>query len=90
MHPVNESAPTNTTAQVPSVPPPSAIPGAVAGAVAGGSNTPSPNPNNPSEYCSTIPPHQQGNPSAPPPTVMVPIGVLRKDGNNKQITYILK
>lgn len=41
----------------------------------------SPNPNNPSEYCSTIPPLQQaqasGVLSSPPPTVMVPVGVLK-------------
>ncbi|MEQ2205553.1 hypothetical protein XENOCAPTIV_002976 [Xenoophorus captivus] len=38
---------------------------------------PSPNPNVPSEYCSTIPPLQQaraaGTLNSPPPTVMVPI-----------------
>ncbi|KFV74533.1 Zinc finger FYVE domain-containing protein 9 [Dryobates pubescens] len=44
----------------------------------------SPNPNNPSEYCSTIPPLQQaqasGALSSPPPTVMVPVGVLKHPG----------
>lgn len=44
----------------------------------------SPNPNNPSEYCSTIPPLQQaqasGALSSPPPTVMVPVGVLKPTG----------
>ncbi|CAH2310836.1 zinc finger FYVE domain-containing 9 [Pelobates cultripes] len=43
-----------------------------------------PNPNNPSEYCSTIPPMQQaqasGALSSPPPTVMVPVGVLKHPG----------
>uniref|UniRef100_A0A6Q2XD31 FYVE-type domain-containing protein n=1 Tax=Esox lucius TaxID=8010 RepID=A0A6Q2XD31_ESOLU len=42
---------------------------------------PSPNPNIPSEYCSTIPPLQQaraaGTLNSPPPTVMVPVSVLR-------------
>lgn len=45
----------------------------------------SPNPNNPAEYCSTIPPLQQaqasGVLSSPPPTVMVPVGVLKQAGN---------
>lgn len=45
----------------------------------------SPNPNNPAEYCSTIPPLQQaqasGVLSSPPPTVMVPVGVLKQPGN---------
>ncbi|KAJ8270146.1 hypothetical protein GJAV_G00110870 [Gymnothorax javanicus] len=49
-----------------------------------GSNQ-SPNPNNPAEYCSTIPPLQQaqasGALSSPPPTVMVPVGVLKQPGN---------
>ncbi|XP_062338166.1 zinc finger FYVE domain-containing protein 9 isoform X1 [Osmerus eperlanus] len=46
-----------------------------------GSNQ-SPNPNNPAEYCSTISPLQQaqasGALSSPPPTVMVPVGVLKQ------------
>ncbi|KAM6948369.1 zinc finger FYVE domain-containing protein 9 [Aplochiton taeniatus] len=45
-------------------------------------NNQSPNPNNPSEYCSTIPPLQQAQASgalgSPPPTVMVPVGVLKQ------------
>uniref|UniRef100_A0A8C2DW23 Zinc finger, FYVE domain containing 9a n=1 Tax=Cyprinus carpio TaxID=7962 RepID=A0A8C2DW23_CYPCA len=45
----------------------------------------SPNPNNPAEYCSTIPPLQQaqasGALSSPPPTVMVPVGVLKQQGS---------
>lgn len=45
----------------------------------------SPNPNNPAEYCSTIPPLQQaqasGALSSPPPTVMVPVGVLKQPGS---------
>ncbi|XP_076837820.1 zinc finger FYVE domain-containing protein 9 isoform X2 [Brachyhypopomus gauderio] len=49
-----------------------------------GSCTQSPNPNNPAEYCSTIPPLQQaqasGALSSPPPTVMVPVGVLKQPG----------
>ncbi|XP_044248895.1 zinc finger FYVE domain-containing protein 9 [Drosophila takahashii] len=45
----------------------------------------SPNPNNPMEYCSTIPPHRQvaTSPGAPPPSVIVPVGVLKKtDGSS--------
>ncbi|XP_055705238.1 zinc finger FYVE domain-containing protein 16 isoform X2 [Phlebotomus papatasi] len=43
--------------------------------------TRSPNPNNPMEYCSTIPPHQQVSGSASGPiAVMVPAGVLKKEG----------
>lgn len=45
----------------------------------------SPNPNNPMEYCSTIPPHRQvaNSPEAPPPSVIVPVGVLKKtDGSS--------
>ncbi|GAB6028768.1 Zinc finger FYVE domain-containing protein 16 [Chamberlinius hualienensis] len=41
-------------------------------------NSRSPNPNNPSEYCSLIPPLQQATPNLPPPTVMVPVGVLKR------------
>ncbi|MED6294103.1 hypothetical protein CHARACLAT_017548, partial [Characodon lateralis] len=47
---------------------------------------PSPNPNVPSEYCSTIPPLQQaraaGTLNSPPPTVMVPISVLKHPNND--------
>lgn len=50
----------------------------------------SPNPNNPAEYCSTIPPLQQaqasGALSSPPPTVMVPVGVLKHPGAEGQST----
>nr|KAG5713953.1 hypothetical protein BaRGS_020281 [Batillaria attramentaria] len=44
----------------------------------------SPNPNNPTEYCSTIPPPQQANARAPLPTVMVPTGVLKREGSNRK------
>ena len=41
----------------------------------------SPNVNNPMEYCTTIPPHQQVTPSAAAPiSVMVPVGVLKREG----------
>ncbi|XP_033219235.1 zinc finger FYVE domain-containing protein 16 isoform X2 [Belonocnema kinseyi] len=44
-----------------------------------------PNPNNPMEYCSTIPPLQQLVGGLPPaPTVMVPVGVLKREGSAKQ------
>ncbi|XP_077414915.1 zinc finger FYVE domain-containing protein 9 isoform X2 [Vanacampus margaritifer] len=53
-----------------------------------GSNQ-SPNPNNPAEYCSTIPPLQQAQASgvlgSPPPTVMVPVGVLKPPGNEGSV-----
>lgn len=44
------------------------------------SNQPrNPNPANPMEYCSTLPPQQQVSPGAvPPPMVMVPSGVLKR------------
>ncbi|PVD22658.1 hypothetical protein C0Q70_15913 [Pomacea canaliculata] len=44
----------------------------------------SPNPNNPTEYCSTIPPTQQASAGAPLPTVMVPTGVLKREGDNRK------
>ncbi|KAG7525203.1 zinc finger FYVE domain-containing protein 9 isoform X1 [Solea senegalensis] len=54
------------------------------------SSSHSPNPNNPAEYCSTIPPLQQaqasGVLSSPPPTVMVPVGVLKQPGNEASLT----
>ncbi|XP_055007610.1 zinc finger FYVE domain-containing protein 9 isoform X3 [Boleophthalmus pectinirostris] len=50
----------------------------------------SPNPNNPSEYCSTVPPLQQaqasGALSSPPPTVMVPVGVLQQNANEVSLS----
>ncbi|KAK9874288.1 hypothetical protein WA026_002640 [Henosepilachna vigintioctopunctata] len=43
-----------------------------------------PNPNNPLEYCSTIPPLQQVDLGAvATPSVMVPVGVLKRKGSNK-------
>uniref|UniRef100_A0A1B0FA43 Uncharacterized protein n=1 Tax=Glossina morsitans morsitans TaxID=37546 RepID=A0A1B0FA43_GLOMM len=42
--------------------------------------THSPNPNNPMEYCSTISPHKQvSGEHKYPPSVIVPVGVLKKD-----------
>lgn len=43
-----------------------------------------PNPNNPMEYCSMVPPLQQVSSSSSPPTVMVPVGVLKRSGSNKK------
>lgn len=46
-------------------------------------NSPSfrPNPNNPLEYCSTVSPLQQvGQTGNNPPSVMVPVGVLKRKG----------
>lgn len=42
-----------------------------------------PNPNNPMEYCSTVPPPLQASPSSsqPPPSVLVP--VLKREGSSK-------
>lgn len=45
-----------------------------------------PNPNNPLEYCSTLPPHQQVSGNTNPPAVMVPVGVLKRKGSNKART----
>ncbi|XP_046664682.1 zinc finger FYVE domain-containing protein 16-like isoform X2 [Homalodisca vitripennis] len=47
-----------------------------------------PNPNNPMEYCSTIPPLQQaaGSLHQPPPSVMVPVGVLKREGRKSDVT----
>lgn len=43
----------------------------------------SPNPNNPMEYCSTIPPYRQvSNEPKTPPSVIVPVGVLKKDNGS--------
>ncbi|KAH8254901.1 hypothetical protein KR026_002271 [Drosophila bipectinata] len=59
--------------------------GAAAGSVLPPTPMRSPNPNNPMEYCSTIPPHRQvaATPGAPPPSVIVPVGVLKKtDGSS--------
>nr|XP_022906434.1 zinc finger FYVE domain-containing protein 9 [Onthophagus taurus] len=42
-----------------------------------------PNPNNPMEYCSVVPPLQQAGSSGNPPTVMVPVGVLKRKGSKK-------
>ncbi|XP_066996678.2 zinc finger FYVE domain-containing protein 16 [Anabrus simplex] len=41
-----------------------------------------PNPNNPMEYCSTIPPLEQAASTSPQPvpSVMVPVGVLKREG----------
>jgi len=59
----------------------------------GGGGNQSPNPNNPAEYCSTIPPLQQaqasGALSTPPPTVMVPVGVLKQPGSEGKVCRIL-
>lgn len=52
---------------------------------------PSPNPNVPSEYCSTIPPLQQaraaGTLNSPPPTVMVPVSVLKHPNHDGMLTF---
>lgn len=45
--------------------------------------TRSPNPNNPMEYCSVIPPHQQvASSSSAPISVMVPVGILKRSGKS--------
>lgn len=42
-----------------------------------------PNPNNPMEYCSTVPPPLQmsSSGSQSPPSVLVPVGVLKREGS---------
>ncbi|RUS73079.1 hypothetical protein EGW08_019160 [Elysia chlorotica] len=58
-----------------------------------GPDSNSPNPNNPTEYCSKVPPSQQASGNANPPVVMVPTGVLktsgsqRKPGEQKQVIF---
>jgi len=51
-----------------------------------------PNPNNPSEYCSTLPPQSQvtsQGAEAAPLSVMVPTGVLRKRGKRMMFNFSL-
>lgn len=43
-----------------------------------------PNPNNPMEYCSVVPPHEQVRAGGSTPSVMVPVGVLKRKGSNKK------
>ncbi|CAH0384758.1 unnamed protein product [Bemisia tabaci] len=52
------------------------------------SSTNRPNPNNPMEYCSTIPPLQQAASALhqPPPSVLVPVGVLKREGRTRSET----
>lgn len=51
----------------------------------------SPNPNNPMEYCSTVSPLQQVSADQRPPSVMVPVGVLKDRnkprGEPKQVVF---
>ncbi|XP_018018336.1 zinc finger FYVE domain-containing protein 16 [Hyalella azteca] len=42
----------------------------------------SPDPNNPMEYCSRIPPPQQAGAAGENPTVMVPVGVLKREDSS--------
>ncbi|CAB3361725.1 Hypothetical predicted protein [Cloeon dipterum] len=53
--------------------------------------TRSPNPNNPMEYCSTVSPLQQVSANQRPPSVMVPVGVLKDRnkprGEPKQVVF---
>lgn len=59
---------------------------AIAAGASGGSGSATsrqPNPNNPMEYCSTVPPFQQAaanNQPQSPISVMVPVGVLKRAG----------
>lgn len=48
------------------------------------SSSGTPNPNNPSEYCSVIPPSQQASARSQPPSVLVPASVLKREGSNRQ------
>lgn len=45
-----------------------------------------PHPNNPSDYCSVIPPTQAAGASAPPPSVLVP--VLKRDGKDIVVQFL--
>ncbi|XP_050081531.1 zinc finger FYVE domain-containing protein 9 [Anopheles aquasalis] len=61
--------------------------GGVAGA-AGASGHRQPNPNNPMEYCSVIPPLQQAAATSQPQSpisVMVPVGVLKRAGGPRNL-----
>ncbi|XP_053684020.1 zinc finger FYVE domain-containing protein 9 [Sabethes cyaneus] len=53
-----------------------------AGAASGSTTLRQPNPNNPMEYCSTVPPflQQVGSQPQSPISVMVPVGVLKRAG----------
>ncbi|XP_058812560.1 zinc finger FYVE domain-containing protein 9 [Topomyia yanbarensis] len=52
-----------------------------AGASGTAASSRQPNPNNPMEYCSTVPPFQQANSQPQSPiSVMVPVGVLKRAG----------
>lgn len=48
-----------------------------------------PDPNKPMDYCTRIPPQQQVGAvgSGPPPTVMVPVGVLKRESTSKYFSY---
>lgn len=55
--------------------------GEVTSTTSAAANSNQPKPNNPMDYCSVVPPHQQvTSTSANPPTVMVPVGVLKRKG----------
>lgn len=66
----------------------STIDEAAIAAGAGGTPVRSPNPNNPMEYCSMIPPYQQvsASTSSAPISVMVPVGVLKREGSASKST----
>lgn len=51
-----------------------------------------PNPNNPMEYCSTIPPLEQAANvlRQPPPSVLVPVGVLKREGSTRSRSDVAK
>ncbi|PNF19407.1 Zinc finger FYVE domain-containing protein 9 [Cryptotermes secundus] len=51
-----------------------------------------PNPNNPMEYCSTIPPLEQAASvlRQPPPSVLVPVGVLKREGSSRSRSDVAK
>lgn len=51
-----------------------------------------PNPNNPMEYCSTIPPLEQAASAVPQPvpSVLVPVGVLKREGSTRLKSEVAK
>lgn len=51
-----------------------------------------PNPNNPMEYCSTVPPLQQvvDSKNQPVPSVLVPVSVLKREGKPEFVFFLFK
>ncbi len=81
----NSSSSPSSSTSTPASSPSSGVAVAPAAAVATAAPVVRVNPNNPAEYCSTIPPALQAAAAAlPPPSVLVPVGVLKKEGSSSQ------